>query len=92
MKKLYNWFINLPKDKLLHIVAISIVTMLSISLFKLAGCELLSVAYGWAVAFAVGIGKEIYDEVKKKSSESSDWLADIVTATVVSLYSLVVMI
>ena len=92
MKKLYSWFIIRQKDKLLHIVAISIVTMLSISLFKLAGCGLLSCAYGWAVAFAVGMGKEIYDEVKKKSSESSDWLADLVSATVVSLYSLIVML
>ena len=92
MKKLYNWFINLPKDKLLHIVAISIVTMLSISLFKLAGCGLLSVAYGWAVAFVVGMGKEIYDEVKKKQSESSDWATDLISSIVVSLYSLVVMI
>jgi hypothetical protein len=79
MKKLYSWFINLPKDKLLHIVAISIVTMLSISLFKLAGCGLLSIAYGWAVVFAVSISKEIYDEVKKKHSAYNSISSNLTT-------------
>lgn len=92
MKRIYDWFVNLAKDKLLHIILIAAITAVAIMVFKLYGCGRNSCAYGWAVGAVCGIVKEIIDELKKKNSEASDWAADLVSASVVSLYSLVVMI
>lgn len=92
MKKIWDFVVNIPQDKLLHIVVLGIITSLAILSFKLCGCGTSSCAFGWLVGFALGVGKEIYDEAKKKSSEAIDWLADVSATTFVALYSLFLML
>lgn len=92
MKKIYNWFINLAKDKLLHIQLEEIITAVATIVFLILGCNKESCAYGWGVGVLFGIGKELFDEKKKGTSEAADWAADLVGATVVSLYSLIIML
>lgn len=92
MKKIWDFIVNIAKDKLLHIVVLGVITATAILVFKFCGCGKLSCAYGWGVGFVFGIGKELYDEIKKKSSEAEDWLADVVSVTVVTLYSLFLML
>ena len=92
MKKFYNWIINIPKDKLLHVDIEMLITLVSIVIFKLFGCGLESCAYGWLVGFLFGIGKEIYDEIKYKSSTSSDWFADVISCTFISICALLLLL
>lgn len=92
MKRIWNWIIHIPYDKLLHDGVMIRVTALAILILKLFGLSNIeSVCYGWGVGFIVGIGKEIYDEIKKKSSEASDWTVDIIATTEVSLFSYIIM-
>lgn len=93
MKKIWNWFVGFPKDKLQHQKAIAIIASVSILILRCVGVEeLTSCAYGWGIAFVFGIGKEIIDEVRKKSSEASDWAADVIADTLVVLYSYIIMV
>ena len=91
MKKIYDFIVSIPKDKLLHMLVEMLITMVTILVFKICGLGMDACAYGWAVGFAFGISKELYDEKKKGISESTDWLYDIVACTVVALYSLILM-
>lgn len=92
MKKIWNFIINIPQDKLLHIVILGFITALTILAFKICGYGKPSCAFGWLVGFVFGIGKEIYDELKTRSSEAGDWLADVIVITFVVLYSLFLML
>ena len=92
INSIWDFVVNIPQDKLLHVVVLGTITRLAILLFKVCGYELMSVAYGWMVGFFIGVGKEIYDEAKKTGSEASDWAYDFVTITFVSLYSLFLML
>lgn len=92
MKKIYDWVVNIPKDKLLHILVIVVITMVSTLIFKWCGCGKLSPFYGFGVGFVFGIGKEIYDEAKGRESEAMDWAADFVTLIFVTAYSWLMMI
>lgn len=93
MKKIWNWIVNIPQDKLLHIMLISVTVAVTILLLKAFGfSNIASCCYGWGVGFALGIGKEIYDEIKKGSSEAADWAADIIANTAVCIYSYILLI
>ena len=92
MKKIWNWLVNTPKDKLLHVLTASVITTIAILIFRYLGIECTKAsAYGWGVGFLFSIGKEIYDEIKTKSSESSDWAADAIGITYTALYSYLIM-
>lgn len=76
-------------DKLLHCMAafiLAIVFALVFKCFKFQPVETAGLA--WIATFIVGMGKEIYDEVTKKNSESKDWLADAVGMTIGALCAL----
>lgn len=92
INKIWDFIVSIPKDKLLHIVVLGSITAAAILVFKSMGFEKMSCAYGWLVGFAVGVGKEIYDEVKTKSSEADDWLADFLSISCVTIYSLLLML
>lgn len=85
-----NFF--LKTDKLLHMLAATFVVLISTVIFKLCGCGVESVAFGWGAAFVVGIGKEIYDEITNKSSEEKDWIADLIGATATAVCLLLLML
>lgn len=82
----------LKTDKLLHMLVTSFIVMISTLIFKLCGCGVESVAFGWGVAFVIGIGKEIYDEATNKSSEEKDWVADLIGATTTAVCLLLLML
>lgn len=90
--KIWNFVVSIPQDKLLHFAVSAVITAIAILLFKLCGFGKESCAYGWLVGFAFGMGREIYDEITKKDSESGDWLYDAVAFTGVALYSLFLML
>ena len=88
MNKIWNWIVSIPKDKLLHDSITTKIVAIAVLLFKFMGCENVDAcAYGWGIGFAAGIIKEIYDELKKKSSDSLDWAADAISFTLMSIYS-----
>jgi hypothetical protein len=92
MKKIYDWVVKIPQDKLLHFIGSGLVTAAVIVGCKLFGCGLESVAYGWATGMVTGFGKEVYDMIKDGSSESNDWWADMAGATSSALYGLLMMV
>lgn len=61
IKKIYNWIINIPKDKLLHDYAGALVTLFAfvISFIWLTFGQSFFVAN--AAAFAVLVARELYD-------------------------------
>ena len=91
MKKIWDFVVHVAKDKLLHIVMVAVVTSVAILVCKLLGCGKEACAYGWLAGFVVGFAKELYDENKSGTSESGDWLADLIGATSVAVYSLLIM-
>lgn len=86
MKKILQFFASLGKDKVLHFMLSMIVALLVTILLKwVQNDDILAVCGGWGVAFFVGLGKEIYDESEGGESDSADWLADMIGATVGTL-------
>lgn len=92
MKKIWDFIVHMAKDKLLHVVAVMAVTALVILVCKLLGCGKEACAYGWAAGFIIGFAKELWDEQRSGKSESGDWMADLVGATSVAVYSLLIMV
>ena len=76
-------------DKLLHCMVAFILAIVFTLFFKWFKFEPVDAAgLAWIATFIVGMGKEVYDEVKKKSSESKDWLADVVGMNIGALCAL----
>lgn len=73
-------------DKLLHCMVAFILAIVFALLFKWFKFSPIDAAgLAWIATFIVGMGKEVYDEVTKKNSESKDWLADAVGMTIGAL-------
>lgn len=84
MKKIMEWLTGIGKDKWIHFTVCLIVSLLAGIVTKslypnLCPAEIACVS--WVVGYMVGLGKEIYDEIKTKSSDPYDWAADLIGAT-----------
>lgn len=84
MKKIMEWLTDIGKDKWIHFTVCLIVSLLAGIVTKslypnLCPAEIACVS--WVVGYMVGLGKEIYDEIKTKSSGPYDWAADLIGAT-----------
>lgn len=84
MQKIINWLTSIGKDKWIHFIACLIVSLIAGIVTKslypnLCPAEIACVS--WVVGYMVGLGKEIYDEIKTKSSDPYDWAADLIGAT-----------
>lgn len=84
MKKIIEWLTDVGKDKWIHFTVCLIVSLLAGIVTKslypnLCPAEIACVS--WVVGYMVGLGKEIYDEIKTKSSDPYDWAADLIGAT-----------
>ena len=89
MKKIWEWLISWPKDKVLHFALSMIVALVAAVVAHVCGAEKYTVlAVGWFAGFFAGFGKEIYDEVHSGSSDSTDWAADLLGTTVGCLIAL----
>lgn len=84
MKTIMEWLTGIGKDKWIHFTVCLIVSLLAGIVTKslypnLCPAEIACVS--WVVGYMVGLGKEIYDEIKTKSSDPYDWAADLIGAT-----------
>jgi len=84
MKKIIDWIVGIGKDKWIHFVVCLIVSLLAGIVTKslypnLCPAEIACVS--WVVGYMVGLCKEIYDEIKTKSSDPYDWAADFIGST-----------
>lgn len=84
MKTIMEWLTGIGKDKWIHFIACLIVSLIAGIVTKslypnLCPAEIACVS--WVVGYMVGLGKEIYDEIKTKSSDPYDWAADLIGAT-----------
>lgn len=76
-------------DKQLHILACFVIAAIAAVVFRTFGNIVIdSVCFGWLTAFAVGAGKEIYDEWETNTGDVRDWIADIIGYTLGCLYAL----
>lgn len=84
MKTIMEWLTGIGKDKWIHFTVCLIVSLIAGIVTKslypnLCPAEIACVS--WVAGYMVGLGKEIYDEIKTKSSDPYDWAADLIGAT-----------
>ena len=82
--KIFAFFGSIGKDKWIHFTVCLIVSLLAGIVTKslypqLCAAEIACAS--WVVGYMVGLGKEIYDEIKYKGSEPYDWAADFLGST-----------
>ena len=86
MRKIINFIMSIPADKWAHFALCLVIALVTAVIVKLCGGDAASVlAFAWGAGFLVGLAKEIYDEIKSKSSDSYDWLADVIGTTLGTL-------
>lgn len=84
IEKILAFFGSIDKDKWMHFTICLIVSLLAGIEAKFLFPELSAAEIAcasWIVGYIVGLGKEIYDEIKTKSSDPYDWAADLMGAT-----------
>lgn len=89
IKKIFNFIVNIPKDKVLHFTAGYIIAHVVNNLW----CGLLHPSYGGAilgllVAHLVGIAKEVYDGCVKNGHTPE--VMDIVAVTIGGFISAII--
>lgn len=78
MKKIIDFISNIPKDKLLHAYAGTIVAVVSMSIFSLIGLTWRdTVGFALLITTIVGCGKELYDINTDGCVEPSDFIATL---------------
>ena len=86
MRKIINFIMSIPADKWAHFALCLVIALVTAVIVKLCGGDAASVlAFAWGAGFLAGLAKEIYDEIKSKSSDSYDWLADVIGTTLGTL-------
>ena len=90
LKSIYNWIINVEKDKLLHFIVMFIITLTVYGVAaKITHSKVSAIGISWFVSFIIGIAKESYDEHKHHDAEEGDWIADMVGCVSALAYCLV---
>lgn len=90
LKSIYNWIVNVEKDKLLHFIVMFIITLTVYTICsKITHSKVSSIGVSWFVSFVIGIAKEAYDEHKHHNAEEGDWIADMVGCVSALTYCLV---
>lgn len=80
IKRIWNWIISIPQDKLLHFIAGLLIMMYSCALFSLFLHNGIALLVGNAIGLLALIAKEIYDGINKDGHtvEFKDILAGVV--------------
>jgi VanZ family protein len=90
LKSIYNWIVNVEKDKLLHFIVMFIITLITYGvIMKVAHNKVSAIGISWFVSFIIGIAKEVYDEHKHHNAEEGDWIADVLGIVSALAYCLV---
>lgn len=93
MKKIINFIVSIPADKWAHFALCLVIALVTAVVVKLCGGDAASVlAAAWGVGFLAGFAKEILDEIKSKSSDSYDWLADVIGTTLGTLVAYILVL
>jgi VanZ family protein len=88
MKKIFVYFSQWGKDKILHFALSLIISIVAAFIRKACGGDKFMVlAVAWLAGFAAGIGKELYDEWKYKGADEKDWAADVLGTTLGTILS-----
>lgn len=77
MKKIFNLFSKIEKDKLLHFSVSSFLCLLFSFIFSKFMNNTLALTIGSLTTLTVGVAKEIYDQIKYKGFDWKDIVADI---------------
>jgi VanZ family protein len=86
MRKIINFIMSIPADKWAHFALSLVIALVTAVIVKVCGGDAASVlAFAWGAGFVAGFAKEILDEIKSKSSDSYDWLADVIGTTLGTL-------
>jgi VanZ family protein len=90
LTKIYNWIINIPKDKVMHFTLSFLISLVCCSIAtKYTNNIWYGIGFSWIVTFIIGMGKEICDELRYHGSEAYDWLADVIGFLVATIYSII---
>ena len=93
MEKIINFIMSIPVDKWVHFALCLVIALVTAVIVKLCGGDAASVlAFAWGAGFLAGLAKEIYDEIKSKSSDSYDWLADVIGTTLGTLVAYILVL
>ena len=86
MRKIIIFIMSIPVDKWIHFALCLVIALVTAVIVKLCGGDAASVlAFAWGAGFVAGFAKEINDEIKRKISDSYDWLADVIGTTLGTL-------
>jgi VanZ family protein len=90
LKSIYNWIVNVEKDKLLHFIVMFILTLAVYGVAaKITHSKVSAIGISWFVSFIIGIAKEAYDEHKHHNAEEGDWIADVLGIVTALAYCLI---
>lgn len=95
LKKLWNWIVSVPQDKLLHYIFGEIINLFSLVIFVHFMPLWAAVLTADAIAAAFLIGKEIYDSKHREeghSVELNDIIAGLLGVLTINIAALIVII
>lgn len=85
MKKIFDWFSSFEKDKILHFTLSMMIGLSAALAAKLFGGNIFDMIFvTFAGGLAVGVAKELYDDVV----DETDIIADIIGVFVACVFSL----
>lgn len=93
MDKIFNFFAQWDKDKLLHVLVTLLVAFVAACITKpFASDPFVIVAVTWFAGFIAGLYKEIRDDVDGTGSDSADWMADVIGTALATVFVLILVV
>lgn len=89
LKSIYNWIINVEKDKLLHYTISLILALTVYSIWHCFDNKINSIGWTYFICFIITLGKEMYDEYTSGTADDKDWSADMLGVLTALIYCLI---
>lgn len=88
LKSIYNWIVNVEKDKLLHYTISLILALTIYTIWHCFDSKIDSICWTYCISFVITLSKEIYDEYVSGTSDDKDWSADMLGILTALIYCL----
>ena len=89
LKSIYNWIVNVEKDKLLHYTVSLILALTIYTIWNCFDSKIDAICWTYAISFVITLSKEIYDEYVSGTADDKDWSADMLGIVTALIYCLI---